>query len=199
MIRFAHLRRSLAFTLAAVTLAACGRDAAAPAITGVTGIAAPTSSSASSRDRELLRPWQREAGGMTAGNWQQVFKASTCAPHGASQASGRFGPGGGTLLFGNSRLIIPGGALRDTVTISAVIPEGTSTNVEFAPHGLQFAKPAGLILSTESCEISNPLAPSVVYLSPDGDVLEYIQAVFDPHWKTIAAPIDHFSGYAIAF
>jgi hypothetical protein len=149
--------------------------------------------------QDRYKPGVRGVESMTNGNWQQVFKTATCSPHGAVSASGVFGPAGGTLLFGNSRLIIPGGALRDTVTISATIPEGRSSSVEFAPHGLQFMKSAGLVLSAASCELANPLAPAVVYLAPDGTVLEYIEAVYDPRWRTIAAPIDHFSGYAIAF
>ena len=135
----------------------------------------------------------------TIGSYQQSFQAATCTPHRAMLSSGVFGPAGGTLFFGGSRLIIPGGALRDTVTISAVIPEGSSSRVEFAPQGLQFNKPAGLILSTDGCVLADPNVPDVVYLGEDGLVIETIPAVFDPHWKTIAAPIRHFSGYAIAF
>ncbi|MEO7457080.1 MAG: hypothetical protein ABIY52_12530 [Gemmatimonadaceae bacterium] len=198
MIRIPHLGRSLALTLVVGLLAACGHEGA----TGITGMAVPTQAAAG-RDviggNGSLKGGKRDVGAMTNGSWQQVFNASTCAPHGAIQGSGVFGPAGGVLTFGNSRLIIPGGALRDTVTISAAMPEGTSTSVEFAPHGLQFAKSAGLVISTTSCELADPLAPAVVYLSPEGLVLEYIPAIYDPHWKTIAAPIDHFSGYAIAF
>jgi hypothetical protein len=113
--------------------------------------------------------------------------------------SGVFGPAGGTLVFGNSRLVIPGGALHDTVTISATIPADSSSTVEFQPHGLQFSKPAGLILSGADCSLPEGVVPSVVYLGSAGEVLEVIDAIYDPHWKTAAAPIGHFSGYAIAF
>ena len=198
MTRTDSSRRLIALALVAGFIAACGRDAG-PGITGVVAPAARPAPASASRDRDALTPGAREIGNMTTGSWQQLFQASNCAPHGTISSQGVFGPAGGTLLFGNSRLIIPGGALRDTVTISAVVPEGTGTNVVFSPHGLQFEKAAGLVLSTESCELANPLAPAVVYLAPDGTVLEYIEAVFDPRWKTIAAPIGHFSGYAIAF
>ncbi len=122
-----------------------------------------------------------------------------CAKHGATVNVGVFGPSGGTLVFGNSRLVIPGGALHDTVTISATIPADSSSTVEFQPHGLQFYKPAGLVLDGSTCSLPADMAPRVVYLSDGGDVLEIIEAVYDPHWKTVAAPIVHFSGYAIAF
>ena len=201
MTRTAHLCRTLGLTLAIGLLAACGQDAPS----GITGMSAAAAAhdrvglGGASAGLDQFKPAVRDVENMTAGNWQQVFKTATCSPHGAISASGVFGPAGGTLTFGGSRLIIPGGALRDTVTISATIPEGSSSSVEFAPHGLQFLKSAGLVLSTVSCELANPLAPAVVYLAPDGTVLEYIEAVYDPRWRTIAAPIDHFSGYAIAF
>jgi hypothetical protein len=38
-----------------------------------------------------------------------------------------------------------------------------------------------------------------VYLSADGEILEVIPAVYDRRLRTFAAPVNHFSGYAIAF
>lgn len=134
-----------------------------------------------------------------AGTINNNFHAARCADRRTSSDAALFGPAGGTLVFGNSRLIIPGGALTDTVTISATIVDETTSRVELRPHGLQFAKPAGLLLSVEGCVFSPDQVPTLVYLSEDGTVLETIEAVFDPRWKTFAAPIYHFSGYAIAF
>lgn len=128
----------------------------------------------------------------------KVFKPTVCSTQTVANGSGVFGPGGGTLVFGTSSLIIPGGALRDTVTISAIVVDTTTSRVELLPHGLQFEKPVGLLLDTSGCVI-NETAPTVVYLSESGEILETIPAVYDPHWKTIAAPLNHFSGYAIAF
>lgn len=122
-----------------------------------------------------------------------------CSTRKTIQSSGVFGPGGGTLAFGSSRLVIPGGALRDTVTITASqVDDGTST-VRFEPHGLRFYKPAGLVLDGSSCALPSDQLPAVVYVDDDGNVLETIDAYYDPHWQTVAAPIQHFSGYAIAF
>ncbi len=129
----------------------------------------------------------------------RIANARGCQTHVASTDSGVFGPQGGTLTFGTSLLIIPAGALQDTVTISATVPEGDASRVEFRPQGLQFMKPAGLLLDTSGCSYGDTVAPSVVYLSESGAILETIPAVYDPHWHTIAAPIQHFSGYAIAF
>lgn len=128
----------------------------------------------------------------------KVFRPTVCATQTMANGSGLFGPAGGTLVFGTSSLIIPGGALRDTVTISAIVVDATTSRVELRPHGLVFEKPAGLLLDTSGCLI-NEMAPTVVYLSESGEILETIPAVYDPRWQTIAAPLSHFSGYAIAF
>jgi hypothetical protein len=122
-----------------------------------------------------------------------------CSPRDTIVSSGVFGPAGGTLVVGGSRLIIPGGALLDTVTITAVAKGDSTSEVDFQPSGLHFAKPAGLVLDGTGCELDAATSPSVVYVAPDGSILETIEAYYDPHWKAVAAPIEHFSGYAIAF
>ena len=103
------------------------------------------------------------------------------------------------LVIGRSRLIIPGGALHDTVTITATARGDSTSEVDFQPAGLRFAKPAGLVLDGTGCNLDDDATPSVVYVAPDGTILETIAAFYDPHWKAVAAPIEHFSGYAIAF
>ena len=173
----------LAAILAGGVLLACGGDAASPSPL------APPRAATAHRDGDRD---ERE-------NSERRFRPTECETRRTVNTVGVFGPQGGTLLFGTSRLIIPGGALRDTVTISATIPGGDNTRVEFRPQGLRFAKPAGLRLDTSGCSLDGQQPPTVVYLSETGEVLETIPAVYDPHWHTIAAPIWHFSGYAIAF
>lgn len=135
----------------------------------------------------------------SSSNNGENYKIASCIGRQVATYKGVFGPHGGTLMFGGSMLIIPGGALHDTVTISATIMDTTTSRVELQPHGLQFAKPAGLSLGTTNCTLSNPSAPAIVYLSPTGQILDTIDAVYDPHWHTVASPIDHFSGYAMGF
>lgn len=102
------------------------------------------------------------------------------------------GAKGGELDFGPHRLIIPPGALTHDTLIWGTIPAGPSITIELQPHGLHFMKPAGLQFDVTSCgEI-----PDAVYL--DGLYgPEHIQAVFSEWWHTVAAPLDHFSGYAL--
>jgi hypothetical protein len=122
-----------------------------------------------------------------------------CAPHAPILARGVFGPSGGELLIGESRLIIPGGALLDTVTISGTAVGDSSSTIEFAPHGLLFRKPAQLVLSGDGCALPTEGDARIVYLGPSGEILETIEAAYLPRWKLVAAPINHFSGYAILF
>ncbi len=161
--------------------------------------ALPTSSlspsSAADRAQDPKTASQRQAATANSGS----FVLANCQNRVPAAYSAVFGPSGGTLEFGDSRLIIPGGALHDTVTITATVMDATTSRVELQPHGLQFAKPAGLQLGTQDCILSNEQYPSIVYLSPSGEVLETIQAVYDPHWHTVASPINHFSGYAMGF
>jgi hypothetical protein len=103
------------------------------------------------------------------------------------------GPQGGQLMVGGTVLIVPPGALTDTVTLSGTIAAGNQFQIDFQPHGLQFKKPAGLVFDFTSCAS----APDVVYLDEQGGILERIAAVFSTWWHTIAAPLDHFSTYAV--
>lgn len=123
----------------------------------------------------------------------------SCSGRTVVTTSGTFGPAGGILTFGNSSLVIPAGALRDTVTITATQADDSTSTVRFEPHGLQFSKAAGLVLDGAGCTFPSEGTASVVYVDDAGQVLETIAAYYDPRWKAVAAPIRHFSGYAIAF
>jgi len=185
----ASFRRISAAILAVGAVVACfGGDVSAPAArnAGTAYGRAPISGDRTESDPQ-------------SANAQQRVSPVACSPHAPVVGSGVFGPAGGTLVFGNSRLVIPGGALRDTVTITATSLGDSTSSVDFQPEGLHFAKPAGLVLDGSGCVLGNGGdSLSVVYLAPEGTVLETIPAVYDPHWKAVAAPIVHFSRYAIA-
>ncbi len=199
MFRLPTTRRLPAVLLVAVTLTACSAsDVTTSGTTLSPTIAANRDEVGRAYNNGNTDPKTASQKPFATAN-SNSFAEAKCVNRPKVSVSAKFGPTGGILEFGDSWLIIPGGALRDTVTITATVPDENSSHVEFAPHGLQFNKPAGLLLGTANCLLSNPYAPVVVYLSPDGQVLETIFALYDPHWHTIATPIDHFSGYAIAF
>lgn len=118
-----------------------------------------------------------------------------CTPRDAQVGTATIGPRGGELDVGPNRLIIPPGALTETVQISGTSPAGTTPTIYFEPHGLQFKKPAGLILDASNCTD----VPDAVYIDEIGVLSDPILAIYSNWWHTIAAPIDHFSGYEVAF
>jgi hypothetical protein len=118
-----------------------------------------------------------------------------CIPKNPSYGSALIGPAGGDLIIGPNRLVVPAGALTDTVTISGTVPDSLPFQINLQPHGLQFKKAAGLILDASSCTT----VPNIVYLIDQFTVSDPIQAVYSNFWHTIACPIWHFSGYSVYF
>jgi hypothetical protein len=123
----------------------------------------------------------------------------TCDPHAPVTSRGVFGPSGGVLVVGGSRLVIPRGALGYPVTITGTALGDSSSTVQFEPHGLRFQAPVQLALSAQGCHLPSGGRPSIVYLGAAGEVLETIHATYLPHQNLVTAPIRHFSGYAILF
>jgi hypothetical protein len=118
-----------------------------------------------------------------------------CTPRDPQYGTAVIGPSGGELVVGPHRLIVPPGALTRTIEISGTATEDGTPTIYLEPHGLQFKKPAGLILDASNCID----VPDVVYIDELGVAAEPIPAVYSTWWHTIAAPIDHFSGYEVAF
>jgi hypothetical protein len=118
-----------------------------------------------------------------------------CTPLSPSFGSALIGPPGGDLIVGPHRLIVPPGALTEWVEISGAVPEDQTFRIDLQPHGLVFKKPSGLILDASSCTD----VPDIVYLIDDLIPSAPIKAFYSEWWHTIAAPIEHFSGYSIAF
>jgi hypothetical protein len=123
-----------------------------------------------------------------------TFTPLNCAPREIAQGSAIIGPKGGILQVGSHRLIVPAGALTSEVLISGTVPEGRPFEIDLQPHGLQFKKPAGLILDASSCVD----VPTIVYIVDQVEVGDPIPAFYSNWWKAIACPIWHFSGYMIA-
>lgn len=178
--------RSTLFLSALLSLAACADANTAPD-------PAPLKESSASASKKEYR-------GHGNPNSQRAALVR-CEQHPTWTGSAVIGPNGGTLLVGSSRVIVPPGALNKKVFITATMPAGEFITIrfEFQPHGLVFKKPAGLILNASGCDIPSWAAPDIVYLSEAGEILEYIDAYYSNYWHTVAAPIWHFSGYAIAW
>jgi hypothetical protein len=108
------------------------------------------------------------------------------------------GPEGGVLNVGTHSLAIPQSALSAKVTITAEQIRGTTNSVRFSPEGLHFLKPATLTMTYENCALVL-LQKKIVFTNEDLKVLEVLSSLDLFKSKTVKAPIDHFSRYAVAY
>jgi len=171
-----------------VTLAACGgREATAP----IAHPAAPVREVSGSdlHDGHVIPGALGHAGTAPSASRQPL----ACDVVSPLSESATIGPEGGELDIGPHRLYVPPGALTKRTTLSAMVDAGPSVVIHFYPTGLQFQKPAGLVFDASSCGS----VPNVLYLDEQGGLLEEIQAVYSNWWHRIAAPLDHFSNYAL--
>ena len=108
------------------------------------------------------------------------------------------GPEGGKIDVGSHSLVIPSGALSKQTTITAEQLTGQTNSVRFSPEGLRFEKPAALTMSYKNCLVVL-LPKRIVYTNENLKVLEVLWSLDLFNKRTVAAPIDHFSRYAVAF
>ncbi|HKH82055.1 MAG TPA: hypothetical protein VKA25_00075 [Gemmatimonadales bacterium] len=105
---------------------------------------------------------------------------------------------GGTIQVGSHSLVIPRGALQRQTTITAEQMPGRTNSVRFSPEGLQFERSAGLVMNYRNCLVVL-LKKKIVYTDEKLNVLEVLRSLDLFGAKTVTAPIDHFSRYAIAY
>ncbi|HET7459379.1 MAG TPA: hypothetical protein VFJ74_17135 [Gemmatimonadaceae bacterium] len=122
----------------------------------------------------------------------------TCSQQNQLTASKYIGPLGGSITVGDHKLVVPMGALTQTVYITATQQSGTIAEIDFQPHGLKFAKPASLTMSYSSCSTSSGSVQSIVYLNDSNQIIETPPSVDKATSDVVTASIGHFSGYAIA-
>lgn len=115
------------------------------------------------------------------------------------------GAKGGTIELKKAgvTLVIPRGALSTKTRITVTAPAGRAVAFIFAPHGLQFHKPAIIRVKTKGTNAEDLSSfDSLIGVYFAGDVgsgvtpLEIIETRIERN--EIVLLIDHFSGYAIA-
>lgn len=182
----------LLLCLAFAALGACGaNDSTGPAPRSPMSPAAAAFNADGAWHDGLLVPGSRGNAGTAPAPGDQ--KHLTCAIDTALHGTATIGSQGGILYVGRNMLIVPAGALTQTVRMSGTVDAGNSFKITFEPHGLQFKKPAGLVLDATSCDS----APNIVYLDEQGGIAERITAIFSNWWHRVAAPLDHFSVYML--
>ena len=137
------------------------------------------------------------AGGVVGG-LLKITGLLTCQEQQYASTYQTVGSQGGTIRIGKHSLVIPKGALRQNVRIRAEQMRGSTNSVRFSPEGLQFQKPATLLLNYQNCEdVGTPKA--VVYTTEQLKILEVLRSLDLLKSETVTAPIDHFSRYAVAY
>jgi len=126
---------------------------------------------------------------------------ANCSSQATVTASASIGSKGGTLKIGSHTLVIPAGALSQTVVITATTSGGKGNSIQFGPAGLQFSSAAQLTFSTANCTGLGLLnLPVVVYT--DNSLLSILEIQLSlPNLgeKKVTGYIKHFSRYAVAY
>jgi hypothetical protein len=137
------------------------------------------------------------AGGVVGG-LLQITGLLTCQEQQYAVTYQTVGSQGGTIKIGKHSLVIPKGALRQNVRIKAEQMRGPTNSVRFSPEGLQFQKQAVLALNYQNCQ-NVEVPKAVVYTTEKLKILEVLRSLDLLRARTVTAPIDHFSRYAVAF
>jgi hypothetical protein len=119
-----------------------------------------------------------------------------------ASASATIGAAGGTLVIGPHRLVVPAGALAAPTLIRGEAPVGPVASVKLQPEGLRFAtgKPARLTLSYASCPLLGRVLPKrIAYTTDLLAILSFLPSLDDLVGRTVTAPLEHFSRYAVAW
>jgi hypothetical protein len=122
----------------------------------------------------------------------------SCSTQAYAVTTETIGTAGGTIQVGTHKLVIPAGALSQSVTIKAEQVPGNFNTVRFSPEGLQFAKPALVTLSYANCSVLMVLH-RVAYVDETLRILDLIPSLDDLLSKTVTGSIQHFSRYAVAW
>jgi hypothetical protein len=136
--------------------------------------------------------------GAVVGPLGNVTDLLTCSAQPYESTTETIGPKGGVISVGSHSLVIPKGALSSDVTITAEQMSGKTNSVRFNPEGLQFQKPAVLTMSYRNCVVVL-LQKKIVFTTEKLKILEVLSSLDLFKSKTVTAPIDHFSRYAVAY
>ena len=136
--------------------------------------------------------------GTLVGTLGKVTDLLLCSPQPYAITKQTIGPSGGALKVGTHSLVIPKGALSEKVVITAEQIRGSTNSIRFSPEGLRFQQPAVLTMNYQNCALVL-LQKKIVYATEKLKILEVLTSLDLFKSKTVTAPIDHFSRYAVAY
>jgi hypothetical protein len=99
---------------------------------------------------------------------------------------------------GPHRLEVPRNALKTPVRISAVAPKGNYAQIKLEPAGLEFARPARLVMSYDGCRVQDMPNLRIVYVNDDLEILTILPTRTNKRDETATTNLDHFSRYMLA-
>jgi hypothetical protein len=110
-----------------------------------------------------------------------------CTPLPAASASKVIGTAGGSIQVGPHVLVIPPGALTQSVTIRAEAPSDYVNSVRLYPEGLR-------------CNLLGRLLPKRIAYTTEGlNILSYLLSIDNIFKKSVTGRLEHFSRYAVAW
>ena len=215
-----HLFRLLGVALA-LTVAACGKDSSQPTAALSNGAEVSSADLDVTLNAERARVADRAlASAVVYDSMMSAYNADlvvdllggvtsavkgvllTCRPLPYASDVETIGPAGGVLRVGPHTLAIPPGALSQRVVITAEAPVSKYAQVTFSPHGLRFTnnvKPS-LTLSYAHCDgLLSLVKPKIVYVDEDLKILEWLLSTNLGFYKSVSAPLSHFSSYMVAY
>jgi hypothetical protein len=134
----------------------------------------------------------------TVGTLLNVTDLLVCSSQPYQRSSETIGYEGGTIEVGTHSLVIPRGALNRPTRITAEQMPGRTNSIRFSPEGLEFERSATLTMNYRNCLVVL-VKKSIVYTDENLKILEVLRSLDLFGRRTVTAPIDHFSRYALAY
>lgn len=111
------------------------------------------------------------------------------------------GPAGGVLVHADHRIVIPAGALSETLPISFSMPVSDTLMFDLGPHGTQFSMPINMVLAFQydNADLTgvNESLLRVAYYNESTGVWDPMPTQVDPLNDIVVGQTTHFSRYAI--
>jgi hypothetical protein len=136
---------------------------------------------------------------------------AVCRPLPYDSVTQTIGPEGGEIEVGRNKLVIPRGALRAPVSITAVAPSDTVALVRFQPSGLRFQATALLMMKYDNCRVPETVTPRIALVTDALNVIEVLTSGADSPGanrltkgpkqgrRLVVGQLEHFSNYAVAW
>ena len=136
---------------------------------------------------------------------------AVCRPLPYDSVTQTIGPEGGEIEVGRNKLVIPRGALRASVSITAVAPSDTVALVRFHPEGLRFQTTALLVMRYDNCRVPSTATPRIALVTDALDVIEVLASGAGSPGANrltkgpkqgrmlVVGQLQHFSNYAVAW